>query len=245
MIAPREAMEVVQTEPAPGTDALIASLRESGAARFDPVRMRYLETLAARARACEGSMAQALSARLKQVLDEFAARFEAARREAAELAAEAVRQHADARSLQRMLDEGDLRGVRRATVALARQVSSPSLAEIVRELDQSAVESPDAATDKNPPSHPELRAIREFRSTWSRLSVDNQVTQALAQAPKNAGPINSHMLVLRSLALMREVSPDYLNRFMSYTETLLCLEQNEIEKAEKPKKKQVAKGGRK
>jgi hypothetical protein len=50
------------------------------------------------------------------------------------------------------------------------------------------------------------------------------VAQALDQAPKNAGPINSHMLVLRSLALMRDIAPDYLNRFMSYVDTLLCLD---------------------
>jgi hypothetical protein len=31
--------------------------------------------------------------------------------------------------------------------------------------------------------------------------------------------------VLHSLALMRDISPDYLNRFLSYVDTLLCLEQ--------------------
>jgi hypothetical protein len=39
------------------------------------------------------------------------------------------------------------------------------------------------------------------------------------------------MLVLRSLALMREASPDYLNRFISYADTLLCLEQAGQERA--------------
>jgi hypothetical protein len=32
------------------------------------------------------------------------------------------------------------------------------------------------------------------------------------------------MLVLRSLGLMRDLSPDYLNRFMGYVDTLLILE---------------------
>lgn len=32
------------------------------------------------------------------------------------------------------------------------------------------------------------------------------------------------MLVLRSLGLMREASPDYLNRFMAYVDTLLWLD---------------------
>jgi hypothetical protein len=35
----------------------------------------------------------------------------------------------------------------------------------------------------------------------------------------NAGPINSHMLVLRSLAMMQAISPDYLSRMISYVDT--------------------------
>jgi hypothetical protein len=53
----------------------------------------------------------------------------------------------------------------------------------------------------------------------------------MGQAPKNAGPINSHMLVLRALTLMREASPDYLNRFICYADTLLCLDQAGQERA--------------
>ena len=71
------------------------------------------------------------------------------------------------------------------------------------------------------------------------------MNQALEQAPKNAGPINSHALLLRSLALMREISPDYLNRFMSYADTLLCLEQCDKEKPDKPKKPPGARAAKK
>ncbi len=74
----------------------------------------------------------------------------------------------------------------------------------------------------------ELRSVRNFRTTWSKLSAQKQVSKALGQAPKNAGPINSHMLVLRSLELMQNISPDYLNRFMSYADTLLCLDQMDL-----------------
>lgn len=75
-------------------------------------------------------------------------------------------------------------------------------------------------------ARPELKSVQHFRTTWSRLSVDKQVAQALGQAPRNAGPINSHMLVLRSLALMRELSPAYLNRFMAGVDALLCLDES-------------------
>jgi hypothetical protein len=67
--------------------------------------------------------------------------------------------------------------------------------------------------------------ILQFRQQLGKISVQKQVSKAMAQAPQNAGPINSHMLVLRSLGLMRDASPDYLNRFMVYLDTLLCLDE--------------------
>ena len=67
--------------------------------------------------------------------------------------------------------------------------------------------------------------IEQFKQQLGKIRVQKQVAKAIAQAPQNAGPINSHMLVLRSLGLMRELSPDYLNRFMGYVDTLLSLEQ--------------------
>jgi hypothetical protein len=51
--------------------------------------------------------------------------------------------------------------------------------------------------------------------------------------------------VLRSLALMRDISPDYLNRFMSYADTLLRLDQGEKEKPSSPKKQRPAKAAKK
>jgi hypothetical protein len=79
--------------------------------------------------------------------------------------------------------------------------------------------------------------VAQFRQQLSKISVQKQVTQAIAQAPQNAGPINSHMLVLRSLGLMRDISPDYLNRFMGYVDTLLFLDAPQTVKS--PPKKAV------
>lgn len=67
--------------------------------------------------------------------------------------------------------------------------------------------------------------IQQFRQQLGKIRVQQQVSRAIAQAPHNAGPINSHMLVLRSLGVMRDLSPDYLNRFMGYIDTLLWLDE--------------------
>jgi hypothetical protein len=71
----------------------------------------------------------------------------------------------------------------------------------------------------------ELKSIRYFKSTWSKLSADRRLTQSRAKVPENAGPLNSHHLVHRSLTLMRDLSPEYLNRFMSYVDALSWVDQ--------------------
>ena len=70
----------------------------------------------------------------------------------------------------------------------------------------------------------ELRSVRAFSETWSRICAEEDVAQAVQRGPENAGPLNSHMLVLRTLSSLRELSPDYLRRFMAHADTLLWLD---------------------
>ena len=158
---------------------------------FDPVRLRFLEALARRARDSEGTV--------KHLLEDKLARAMAAYQER-------VAQHTDAASeLQR----------------LESPPQPTALAELTRTLTQHLPINAPASMG----GRPELKSIRYFRDTWSKLSVDKQLSQAIAQGPENAGPLNSHQLVLRSLSVMRDISPDYLNRFMSYVDALLWLDQ--------------------
>ncbi|WP_219209148.1 DUF2894 domain-containing protein [Variovorax boronicumulans] len=92
-------------------------------------------------------------------------------------------------------------------------------------------------TDTHAPSlagAPELKTLGYFRSTWTRLNADRQLTQSLAKVPENAGPLNSHNLVHRSLLLMRELSPAYLHRLMGYVDTLMWAEQAQASIAAAP-----------
>lgn len=89
------------------------------------------------------------------------------------------------------------------------------LTELLAHITQHASEQPEA---------PQLRSIARFQDTWARLSTEQQLTQTLAQAPENAGPMNSQHLVLRSLQRMCDVAPDYLQSFMSYIDALIWLE---------------------
>ena len=227
-------------------NALIASLRTAGADRFDPVRLHYIEVLAKRASTYQGSIRRMLDAKLAQTLASFKERFDQAQCDAKETVARSASQYPHAADdLQRLFVSGDFKGLRRFIATLKTREQCASLGALVRQLEQHFPESADARLAGNAGPRSELKTIRHFRNIWSKLSVDKQLTQALEQAPKNAGPINSHMLVLRSLALMRDISPDYLNRFMSYADTLLCLDQGEKEKQGNSKKTQAARAAKK
>ena len=70
----------------------------------------------------------------------------------------------------------------------------------------------------------ELASVRRFRRAWETCRTQDEVEQAVARRPVNAGPLNSHVLVLQSLGLMQALSPEYLQRFLAHVETLQWLE---------------------
>lgn len=228
---------------------MTAALRAVGAAKFDPVRLHYLEVLAQRASAHQGPVKRILDAKLAQALDAFQTRFEHAQRDARDAVDQmTLASPQTAPALQKLLQAGDFKGVAQCIAALKKEAPRASLGELARYIAQHTAQTAEAGGDGqagNAGLRPELKTTRYFRNTWSKLSVDKQVTQALVQAPKNAGPINSHMLLLRSLALMRDISPDYLNRFTSYADTLLCLDQGGKGKPAPAKKTADAEGPKK
>ena len=78
--------------------------------------------------------------------------------------------------------------------------------------------------DNLPSSYPELAALDAFRKLWSRLRTDSHLRQSLTPVPANAGPLNSGALAHRAIALMRELSPGYLQHFLSYVDDLSWIE---------------------
>jgi hypothetical protein len=209
----------------------IAALRHVGADQFDPVRLHYLEVLTQRANEQQGSVKRILEAKLTQAVVDFRARFAQAQGDAKVAIARVVPQYPQAvDDLHRLLNAADFKGVTRIIATLKNSVPRTTLGDLIRSIEQQTPAHVKSRLDGDFGTKTELKSVRYFRNTWSKLSVDKQVKQALGQAPKNAGPINSHRLVLDSLALMRDISPDYLNRFVSYVDTLLCLDQHNEEK---------------
>lgn len=175
--------------------ATLDALRSSGAAERNPVRFAYLEALARRAAAQPEAVRQVLNGKLDATAHELA-------------------------TLPATPPAGT-----------SRECAANPFSELLAYTNQFAYEQPEttpSTTNTAPLSHaqpaPELRSIACFHETWSRLSAEQQLAETLACAPENAGPLNSQHLVLRSLQLMRDIAPDYLQGFMSYIDTLIWLE---------------------
>lgn len=122
----------------------------------------------------------------------------------------------------------------------AKQHGSPSpLAQLNESLRAAQAARLAPAPGEPPPDPGELASARRFRAAWDASRVLDQVDRAIARRPAQAGPLNSHMLVVQSLAMMRTLSTDYLRHFLAHVETLQWLEQAsgaEAKEAGKPGK---------
>lgn len=80
------------------------------------------------------------------------------------------------------------------------------------------------AAQRERAAYPELPALDAFRRRWESQRADTQLKQAMAEAPADAGPANSSVLVHRATVLMRDVSEEYLRQFLAYVDALAWLE---------------------
>lgn len=172
-------------------------LRRDGAGQVDPARFHFLEALSRRIAGQPESVQRLLHARLHAGLSEYAERI----------------------AKDTPAGEG-------AAVAMRRIATTPPVASGLAQLAQSARAARAAlrAAEGEDGEPDELASVRRFRRTWTSLRIQDQVDAAVARKPTNAGPLNSHVLMLQTLDLMRELSPAYLERFLAQVETLQWLE---------------------
>jgi Protein of unknown function (DUF2894). len=95
-----------------------------------------------------------------------------------------------------------------------RKPASP-LAELLGHL--STQQSPAVDLDA------ELARVRKL---WDRTRTRSQLQQAELHLPEpeSTGPLNSAALVHRAMELMRDLSPGYLQHFLSYVDDLTWME---------------------
>ena len=191
------------------TEPSLESLRAEGVQHHDPVRFRYLEALAGRLPAQPPAVRLVLAGRLHAALAGYAARARAA----APVPPPATP---------------------RAKAPSALEALNRDLAARARADADADVEADADALMLHGPSISDLQSVRRFGEVWAEIAAEQQVAQAITRGPENAGPLNPHRLVLRSLALMQSLSPDYLRHFLSQMDSLLWLEQAAAKPARAP-----------
>lgn len=177
------------------SDPTLESLRSEGAHHLDPVRFHYLESLDLRMRSQPAAVQALLSHKLHDAL--------------------AAYEH-NTRQLRE-------RSRSRPTPASKKPVDT-CLSLLNTDMNTRARADASQALTDGTESLSDLRSVRQFSQVWSKISAEKQVAKALDGGPENAGPLNPHKLMLRSLDLMRTLSPDYLRHFWSQMDSLLWLE---------------------
>jgi hypothetical protein len=68
--------------------------------------------------------------------------------------------------------------------------------------------------------------LARVRKLWDKVRARSQLQQAEINVPEmeSTGPLNSAALVHRATELMRELSPGYLQHFLSYVDDLSWME---------------------
>ncbi|WP_087734900.1 DUF2894 domain-containing protein [Paraburkholderia piptadeniae] len=181
--------------------ATLEAWRKQGADRLDPTRFHFIDAMARRAAAHHGEARRILDERLSALLEAYAA------------------------DLHRKNDACDADAVSNSPAhargPLGKLADYIAASQAPAEVDSQLI----AHAWHRVSSNPQLETLDYFRQTWSKLSAEKQLRQSLEQVPGNAGPLNSSSLVHRSLSLMRELSPGYLQQFLSYVDALSWMEQ--------------------
>ncbi|MGW8341761.1 hypothetical protein Xkhy_15420 [Xanthomonas axonopodis pv. khayae] len=187
------------SKPALSVRAQLERWRSQGADRLDPVRFHLMETLAARADAQADAVREVLEHKLGAMVDGYATALQ-----------QTARRRAGSHAVPAASPQPSALGT------LTAQMAGHAA---LMEVDSRKTASADAML------FPELSALDDFRRTWTTVRTASQVRQSLQDAPKDAGPLNSSVLVHRCITLMRERSPGYLQHFLGYVDALSWLEQ--------------------
>jgi hypothetical protein len=167
-----------QQHAPPAHQVRLDGLRQA-AQRIDPVRLHYLDVLSQRIATAPDAVQRVLENKLDIALTALESRLR--QRQPAAREAGMQKSAAPLAALNRYIEglrqagDGPLQGL---------GLDKPSGHGFANDAD----------------ARKELPSVRRFREAWSRIAAEDRVTEAVERGPTNAGPLNSHMLVLRTLS---------------------------------------------
>lgn len=192
------------------TQAQLEQWRAQGADQRDPVRFHLMQTLQARAATQPPAVRQVLEDKLAALVTAYAQALQPA----------PVSAPVPAPAQPPAAPKSRARNKRSAAPAPAPVSARQALSELLTQMAVHTALLSDSSTGNaaHAPQFPELPALDDFRRTWATVRTASQVRQSLQDAPADAGPLNSSVLVHRCISLMRAQAPGYLQHFLAYVD---------------------------
>ena len=226
----------------------IALILERGDNRFDETRFRYITSMYDRAVKQRSSVSLALMSKVHQLITSYQSDLSLSDESTVALSrrikmsfpessseVDRVERYCNARALIKLeerLTRASEGGVLSALTNLLLQESESddsqgisSFLELLQSQENEVVKTFSDNETCTRSKKIELKSTRLFRESQEKLNSEKLIRQAIKDGPDNPGPINPHMLAIRSLSTMQSLSPQYLKRFLSYIDTVFWLEQ--------------------
>ncbi|MCC8485360.1 DUF2894 domain-containing protein [Xanthomonas campestris pv. raphani] len=199
------------------TQAQLEQWRAQGADQRDPVRFHLMQTLQARAATQPPAVRQVLEDKLAALVTAYAQTLQPT----------PVSVPVPAPAQPAAAPKSRARNKRSAAPAPAPVSARQALSALLTQMAGHTALLSDSSTGNaaHAPQFPELPALDDFRRTWATVRTASQVRQSLQDAPADAGPLNSSVLVHRCISLMRAQAPGYLQHFLAYIDALSWMEQ--------------------
>jgi len=226
----------------------IAFILERGDNRFDETRFRYISSMYDRAVKQRSTVSLALMSKVHKLLTRYQTDVSLSDESTMALSrrikmsfpessneVDRLERHYNAKALIKLeerLTRTSGGGVLSALTNLLLQESEsddsqgiPSFLELLQSQENEVVQTFSDNETCTRSKRIELKSTRLFRESQEKFNSEKLIRQAIKEGPDNPGPINPHMLAIRSLSTMQSLSPQYLKRFLSYIDTVFWLEQ--------------------
>ena len=234
-------------------NAEIESLIAQGGNRFDPVRFRYIESMAKRCYEQREGVAAVLKKKVLNTLVDYQKDYEHAKLEAERIVKQLCELEPNvAQEVQQLLENHAYKAIKRFAAKIQENQQSSLLSDLTHRVkykgndsmeseesfsfdDMLRAQEEDALQSyaksvlpgiaKGKVERGGLKSFRMYRDSWLKQNATKILQQAINSAPANPGPLNPEMLTIRSLIAMRDLSPEYTTRLIGYIDTLLWLEE--------------------
>lgn len=225
-------MTAVDLPMLPALQQRLETLRGRGAANSFASRCQMIDSLLIRCTKRSPAVSQRLCNTASQALSRLQSDFEQRHARALQHLQQAALPADQQQHCHQLLQQGRFGCLAKAiqNYRASTPHSSP-LAGLLAELSPGASpqQSQNAQLSLPLNSATELPSVSEFRQLWVSINSERRVELAVEEGPEEAGPLNQDKLAIRTLTAMQQLAPEYLTRYLTYADTLLWLQQAQLD----------------